>query len=159
MPARKLPPNSELMKFLNRGDTYEQIAEHLQRQGIDVTPQAVSVAISRAGLADRRPTYTEWIPWKVNAEHIKTYPALMLRAYARYLASGKDWESLRPDQRNRLRNWLAMLEEENRVVNYNPDRGFYLVPRRPGEEVIRQPGKSCKWVRDGWKAAHAEKAS
>lgn len=150
MPARKLPPNDELMRFVRSGMTYEAIADHLRKQGVDVTPQAVSVAVSRAGLADRRPTYVEWIPWKVNAEHMKSYPALMLRAYARYLDSGKDWDSLRPDQRSRLRNWLVMLADENKVVNYNPERGFYLVPRREGEEVIRKPGPRCKWVRDGY---------
>jgi hypothetical protein len=158
MPARKLPPNSELQKFLRRGMTYEAIADHLQSQGIDVTSQAVSVAISRAGLADRRPTYADWIPWKINAEHMQTYPALMLRAYARYVASDNDWDALRPDQRVRLRNWLAMLEESNKVVNYNPERGFYLVPRHPGEEIIRKPGPRCKWVRDAWKAQQQAEA-
>lgn len=156
MPARKLPPNDKLMRFLRRGMTYEQIADYLQTQGIDVTPQAVSVAVSRAGLADRRPTYTDYIPWKINAEHAMTYPALMLRAYARYVAAGKDWSVLREDQKPRLRNWLVMLADEGRVVNYSPEKGFFLVKAREGEEVIREPGPNCKFVRDSWKTRKAK---
>lgn len=45
------------------------------------------------------------------------------------------------DQRQ-VPKWLAMLEENNAVVHYDPDteEGFFYVPREPqDDDIIRRP--------------------
>lgn len=123
--------------------TYTQIAAQFRDQGIDVTPQAVSVAASRAGQGNRRPRYSEWLPWRVSNQHTMSHHALMLRAYGRWKNAGEDWGALRPDQRQSLRNWLATLQDQRKVVNYTRERGFFLVAARPGEQIIRRPTASA----------------
>lgn len=141
MPGRKLPDNQVLLTWLAQGKTHEQIQRLVKdTTGNDVTRAAVSVAIHRLGATGRRPTYGEWLPWTVSIVHTKDYPAVMLRAYARYVAADRDPNKLPADLRTRLFNWLAMLEEKNQVVDYNQTDGFRYVRARAGEEVIRRPG-------------------
>lgn len=141
MPARKLPPDSQLLAWLSEGKTHKQIQAIVQATtGHEVSESTISVAVSRLGAANRRKNHVKYIPWRVQAAHIRQYPAIMLRVYARYMDADRDASILSHDDRRRLFGWLAMLAEDHKVVDYKPDDGgFVYVRARQGEETIREP--------------------
>ena len=131
---RILPDAPELARLRQREKlTYEQIAT---RYG--VTRAAVHVALARSHLIDNpRPRYEAEIPWEVKAEHSSAWPLVQLRRAARRARGGQLSER---DDRF-LDNWLQKLREQDAVVAYHPDRGFYYTRRRPGVDkgLIREP--------------------
>ena len=146
MPAQKLlPPKDELRKMLEAGLTHQQIADKVSEQvGRPISRSSVSVAISREGLSDTKPRYTETVPWRVSVEHQAEYDLWMLRTAARAEREGE--ESLPADLLRRLVNWKRRLQEADAVVDYSPllERGFVWVRRRPGVDkgLIREPAKA-----------------
>src|SRR4051812_27427730 len=143
MPSAKLPPIEEWQHLLDSGLSHQSIADTLTRMvGQQVTRIAVTQAVRRAGLPRRKPMYDEWLPWVVATKHTKSYPATMLRAFARLEAAGGNWDALPASLAARLRNWLQLLEESDEVVDYKALTGFTYVPRRPGERLRRVPPKA-----------------
>lgn len=140
MPARILPPTSELRQMVDRGMTHQQIAEEVSRRtGYPVSRSSVSAALFRAGEATNAKKYPEEIPWTVREEHQTHYAARMLRLLGRRRKGITN--SAESDQR--LDSWLRQLERSGAVVVYAPDTedGFFYVqgePDIPGVPVSTQ---------------------
>lgn len=134
-----LPPPSELEVMRSRGMTHRQIAEEVTRRtGYEVTREAVSMALKRAGLQGDVRRYSDLIPWKVRDQHSRHYALQMLRAEARRRREG----DLPEDLERRLESWKHKLADEGRVVLYDPDSpgGFYYVAReKRDKDIIRRP--------------------
>lgn len=128
--------------LLAEGLTHAEAAERLSEEtGERVTRQAVSVALHRAGLTDHQPRYDDLLPWRVRMPHARQYPALMLRAFGRRRAG----LPLPDDLDRKLNLWLARLQEERVVIDYDEEQGFVYVPRLRSdraEELIRRPRPS-----------------
>lgn len=126
MPApKRLPPNSELERLVREGYTHQQIVDWwLAKSGEQVSRSSVSAALSRAGLTAQQHRFKDELPWRVKAEHIKQYPARMLRLLGRQRAGVE----LTEDEQARLDGWLEALEDKQIVVAYAPDGdGFIYV--------------------------------
>ncbi|MBA2955335.1 hypothetical protein GON03_13435 [Nocardioides sp. MAH-18] len=67
------------------------------------------------------------IPWRVDVAHRWSHEALMLRAEQRRRAGLPNGEEMDA----RLDRWLAELERDGTVVDYDLARGFVYVARRP----------------------------
>jgi hypothetical protein len=120
--------------------THQQIADEVERRtGQKVTRNAVTMAMARHGLSSNPTRYSEEIPWRVRQKHERHYALAMLRLYARQRRGVK----LNREQDQRLTSWLGQLQENDRVVFYEPNspEGFYYVPRLPedGKDIIRRP--------------------
>lgn len=128
--------------LLRQGLTHAEIAERLtQETGEQITRVAVSVALHRAGDTDEKPRYDDLIPWRVKMPHMRQYPVLMLRAFARRRAG----HELPEDLNRKLNLWLGRLEDEQIVVAYSEEDGFTYVPRKASDKgpdgtfLIRRP--------------------
>lgn len=128
--------------------THREIAEEVARRtGYEVTREAVSMALKRAGLQGNVRRYDDLIPWRVKDAHARHYALTMLRAEARR-RRGLDMSE---DLAHRLESWKQRLHSEQLVVYYEPESpdGFYYIPCEPrdvtqdGEQpLIRRPDKA-----------------
>lgn len=143
MPARILPPTSELRQMVARGMTHAEIAAEVSRRtGYPVSRSSVSAALFRAGEASVAKKYPEEIPWVVKEEHQTHYAARMLRLLGRRrkdIANSAESDA-------RLNSWLRQLETTGAVVVYFPDTedGFFYVqgtPDIPGVPVLKDPAR------------------
>lgn len=129
---RKGPPTDVIAALIESGMTHQQIADYwFVRKGVSVARSTISAAWHRSGNSESNPRYRDEIPWHVNVQHLTEYPVRMLRLLGRLRSD----RPLTPQDRQRLLNWLALLEAENAVVGYDPDGspGFHYVERRAGE--------------------------
>lgn len=134
MPARILPPVSELRRMVDSGLTHKQIAEKVSRKtGYPVSRSTISSALHRAGAAAPSKKYPDEIPWRVREEHQTHYAARMLRLLGRRRRGIRN--SAESDQR--LDAWLNQLKEAGAVVVYVPDTddGFFYVAGEPDNEL------------------------
>jgi uncharacterized protein (DUF1778 family) len=82
----------------------------------------------------------EMVPWAISPEHRWAYPLMMLRAESKRRAGQEVTGSLSV----RLDDWLAMMERENTVVDYDPQStdGFAYVTRTDDDTgLVRVPGR------------------
>ena len=124
-----LPDKNRLQRYVDEGLTHQQIADEVSKEtGVKVGRSAVSVALHRYGLAGSAPRYKEYLPWRVKTEHIRAYPARMLRLMGRK-AAGKDLNEV---DAKLLENWLEMLNRERLIVAYAPEdeQGFHYIDRK-----------------------------
>jgi len=113
---------------LDQGNSHQDIVQYVfDTTGERVSRTTVSAAISRAGLSKPQSRYQETIPWRVKVEHIRDYPARMLRLLGRRM----EGQVLNPTEANRLDSWLQQLLEDDAVVVYDPQSGFGYASRRP----------------------------
>ena len=119
MPREKiLPDKNELQRYVDKGLTHQQIADLVTKKtGVKVGRSAVSVALHRYGIAKNSVRYKDYLPWRLKMEHIRAYPARMLRLMGRR-AAGKPMTDV---DNTLLDNWLAMLDEQELIVAYDPD--------------------------------------
>lgn len=140
MPARVLPPTSELRHLAQSGMTHAQIAERVSREtGYPVSRSTVSAALHRAGASKAAKKHVEEIPWTVHERHATHYAARMLRLLGRRRKGITN--SAEADAR--LDSWLKQLTEVGAVVAYVPDteQGFFYVagePDTPGIPIKRE---------------------
>lgn len=130
MPAVRLLPDTVTLRQWVEDEhlTHQQIADRVFAQtGWPVSRSSVSAALSRAGISANGPRYREELPWRVKMEHIREYPARMLRLLGRRRA-GQD---MTDEENRRLDAWLAMLEKDHAVVAYDPESefGFYYIEK------------------------------
>lgn len=142
MPAhRVLPSDYLLQRMVEQGMTHQQIADKISKDtGHRVGRSAVSAALSRAGLTDRK-RYTDTIPWRVKLAHQNNATIWMLRIGHRMANGGR----VSASELERFTAWKAKLDAADAVITYLPDteEGFYWVRRQPGDhELIRPPKKS-----------------
>ncbi len=108
--------------------THQQIADDLShRTGRKIARSTVSVALARAGEANKRPRYRETVPWHVPSRFAPEYPLRMLRL----LGKARQGAPLDQVELDRLENWL--LDIEGYVVAFCPTipegkPGFYYIP-------------------------------
>jgi hypothetical protein len=98
-----------------------------QRSTVPVVPPPTST------LLDPDPL----IPWDVQPRHLCSHTMTHLCLESRRRAG----QPLSPRAQRRLQEWLDALEEENVVVDYDPDRGFRYVERDPTRDhgPVRAP--------------------
>jgi len=141
MAAPRLP-REEILQWLRAGKTQAEIVDLLDARGIRARQTSISrikmaygdkVGLSKGG---HRSAY---IPWELRPEHRSLYPAQMLR----FLDRQRRGEEIPPMRAKQLANWLAALDEDNASVHYDPEtvEGFWRLPRRPGETVVRYPDR------------------
>lgn len=130
MPAHRiLPDNATLRHWVeDEGLTHQQVADRVYAQtGQRVARATVSAALHRAGMSKPNARYSDEIPWRVKIEHVKEYPARMLRLLGRRRAGLplNDTENIRLDA------WLDKLERDHAVIGYAPDSvyGFYYIEK------------------------------
>jgi hypothetical protein len=128
MPApRILPDNATLRRWVqDEGLTHEQVTQRVyETTGQKVARSTVAAALHRAGLTKKQARYDRELPWRVKPQHAAAYPARMLRDLGRIRQGG----SLPEDEQARFQSWLAMIEDEQVVVAYDPDSvpGFFYV--------------------------------
>lgn len=131
MPAHRLAPDATTLRlWLNEGLTHQEIADRqTSLTGERVSRSTISAAVSRLGLSKQAPRYDEELPWRVKVQHIKAYPARMLRL----LGKRRSGVALTEDESKRLDAWLQLLSDNDAVVAYAPDseEGFVYVARNP----------------------------
>lgn len=130
MPAHRLLPDTATLRHWveDEGMTHQQIADRVFREtGQPVSRSSVSAALSRAGISATGNRYHEEIPWRVKVEHIREYPARMLRLLGRR----RSGQTLTENESKRLDSWLQMLEDDHAVVAYDPNSrfGFYYIEK------------------------------
>lgn len=141
MSKRIVPDRLRMEAYLNLGLNNSEIARQYEKDtGIRVTPQAISMAITRYGLKTNNPRsrYEDLIPWQLRPEHRMHTEARLLRMEARRRLG----KSLSAADLTWLNNWMKLLRDSNAVVTYDPDReeGFYWVERKPTDrDIIRMP--------------------
>ncbi len=155
---RKLPERDRLQTLLLSGRTVPQLAEMYH-----VSTAAVRRMLEREGLEGivpmGRPSYRDFIPWTVKVKHNQDYAVRCLRLYFRSLGLGPPLhdqalaaktEPLTPAEASRvsslaklrglLAGFVAELNDQEVVVTYDPDQGFYYVPRKEGDRhYVRWP--------------------
>jgi hypothetical protein len=135
MPApRILPDNATLRRWVqDEGLTHEQVTQRVyETTGQKVARSTVAAALHRAGLTKKQARYEKELPWRVKPQHAAAYPARMLRDLGRLRQGG----SLPEDEQARFQSWLAMIEDEQVVVAYDPDcvpGFFYVKADQPGD--------------------------
>ena len=134
-----VPPVEDLRRMRDQKMTHQEIADEVfARTGERVTRNAVTMALTRAGVQGTVRRYSDLIPWRVKPKHEHDYHLAMLRFEARRRRELPLTEA----QNRRLDGWLARLDHKGVVVFYEPDSpdGFYLLPRQETDaDIIRHP--------------------
>lgn len=130
---------SEVRRWFEEGKTYREMVDLYREQyNLEVSQTMFSNRRSQRGWARRHVRDDELIPWFVKLEHRNQRPVVMLRLEARARAdlplSEEEWSE--------LTYFREQLQEKQAVVYYDPDKGFFYVPREPGDtDMIRRPSK------------------
>lgn len=138
MGARKIVNESEVIRWFEEGRTQRWMSEEYARKyNIQTSPTLFANFRTRRGLPRRIARDVDLIPWHVLAQHRNHYDVAMLRAEGRRRAG----LPLAEGQAARLEAWLKKINEANVVIHYDPDtaQGFWQVPARKGEDLIRRP--------------------
>lgn len=146
MAAPRLP-REEILQWLREGKTQKEVVALLAQRGIEAKQTSVSrIKLAygdKYGLTKGAPR-SEYIPWELAPEHRSLYPAQMLR----YLDRQRRGEGIPPMRARQLAAWLAALDEDDASIHYDPDtaQGFWRLPRRSGETVVRYPDREATGV-------------
>lgn len=139
MPGRKIQDEQEVIRWFEEGQTYEWMCEEYRRKyDIETVPSLWGNFRRRRGLQRRAVRDDELIPWAVKEEHRWAYPLQMLRLEARARAG----QPVREADATRHANFVAMLEDEGLVVDYDPEspQGFSYVKRETQDtDIVRRP--------------------
>jgi hypothetical protein len=141
-PRSKIVNEDEVLRWFEEDRPYRWMVEqYLTKYHIETTERLWSSFRMRRGLKARYVQNDDLMPWGVRREHVHANLAFLLRTEARRRA-GKD---LRPAHLREVTSFVARLEREGLVVDYNPDHGFYLVPRKPDDnDIARKPQATTK---------------
>ncbi|MFC4336008.1 hypothetical protein [Salininema proteolyticum] len=131
----KIQDERQVIAWLEEGHTYQAVANlHLEKYGVKVGKTAIAEFAKRHDLNPRQVINRDLIPWKIKLEHQYEQDARMLRQLARRLAGRT------VSQADELDRWESRLKAENKVVAYDPNKGWSHVERRDGDaEYIRPP--------------------
>lgn len=113
MSAPKLPPN-EVLALRTAGKSIDAIAAHC-----GVSTRAVKYALRALGATRAPRNLRAHIPWTVRTVHAHARPVRMLRLLAQ-----RDLGELDPGRVRGLEAWLQWMDDMDRVVCYDPERGF-----------------------------------
>jgi len=130
-PPKYTPDKTTFQRWLAEDPppTHQQMADRVFEQtGHRVSRAAITLALMNYGLTKARPRYKEYLPWRVRTDHIKAYPARMLRLLGRRDAGGE----LTEKEADLLNSWLENLATEELIVAYDGDdeTGFHYVDAR-----------------------------
>jgi hypothetical protein len=136
----KIVDQAEVLRWFEEGRPYPwMVAEYLRKYNVKTSVSMWSEFRSRNGLDRRNVQDHELVPWRLDPEHQMSYVAVMLRTEARRRA-GAD---LAGDYLSRVTSWVDGLRERDVVIDYDPARGFFEVPRRDDDtDIIRAPKRS-----------------
>ena len=139
---------SEVRRWFEQGKTYAwMVQEYQRRYDLRVAPAMFSNRRSARGWERRLTRDDELIPWGVNRKHRWHRYLGMLRLEARFRRFGID--GIGEGDVRELASFRERLKESDAVIDYNPEteRGFFAVPREPGDrDIVRQPTQA-RWSR------------
>lgn len=135
---RIVPDPTQMRRYLEAGLSQSQIVEKYEEEtGIRCSRSAIGMAIRRYDLdsAHPRARFKDLLPWALPLKHQMAWEARMLRLEGRR----RHGLPMTDRETKNLTTWLTHLKENNAVVAYNPksEQGFFLVPKREGEDLIR----------------------
>lgn len=127
-----------MRRYLSLGLTQQQIADRYEEEtGIRCSRAAIGMAIKRYDLESNkpRPRFAELTPWTLPKKHQMKWDARMLRLEGRR----RQGLPMTDKELRALTAWLGDLQEADAVVAYNPNSepGFFWVPKREGEDLVR----------------------
>lgn len=128
-PPRKVPDKNTLQRWTSEGMTHQAMADRIfEETGEPVTRAAVTLAMMQYGLSQPRPRYKETLPWRVSMDHIKSYPARMLRLLGRR----RQGLEMSEKESQTLDAWLEGLAVDKVIVAYDPEdaMGFHYIDQR-----------------------------
>lgn len=145
MPASIIQSDQEVERWFEQDRPYSYMIEQYRtKYNLETTTQFWSQQRRRRGYPARNVRDKSLMPWRVsNPDHLHTEDPTNLRREARLRAGkqiGQDPE-YRAEAMRELEQWKAKLAEGDRVVHYDPERGWLWPPRRPGIDLdlIRVP--------------------
>ena len=127
-PPKFTPDGNTLMRWKDEGLTHQQMADRVfEQSGQRVTRAAITLEMMRNGLSKPRPRYKDTLPWRVDMDHIMSYPARMLRFLGKRRAGGE----LNAYDEQSLDAWLTNLTNDGLIVAYDPNdaTGFHYVDK------------------------------
>src|SRR5690606_34090819 len=136
--GRKIADYEQMKRWLLEGHTHAKIAKmHEEKYGIAISRNTVAAFASRNNMPKRINSADDMIPWQIDERHQNSWAEKMLRAESR----ARKGMSVADSYGEHLSVWRANLREREAVVHYDPDteQGFFYVPARPGEDLIRDP--------------------
>lgn len=137
MSAPKVRDEAEVKRWHDEGRTYQWMADRYASQyGIECGPGMFANLARRRGWQSRQVRYHDLLPWRVAREHLRQYPAVMLRAEGRRRAG----QALSAQIGPKLERWLQRLKDDRLVVHYDRAQGGFLyVPKnRKDTDIIRR---------------------
>lgn len=137
MVASKVQDRDELLRWFGEGRTYKWMQEqYLDKYNIEISASTLSDFRRREGLPSRIVRDPDLIPWKLETQHRFSHEAALLRALARE----REGHPVKGRLKTSLDNWLARMEADGTVLDYDPEQGFHYVKRRKSDrDVIRSP--------------------
>ena len=127
-PPKFTPDANTLMRWKDEGLTHQQMADRVfEQSGQRVTRAAITLEMMKNGLSKPRPRYKDTLPWRVDMDHIMSYPARMLR----YLGKRRAGVELNAYYEQSLDAWLTNLTNDGLIVAYYPNdaTGFHYVDK------------------------------
>lgn len=142
--GKKIIPDNLVDQLCRQGLSDPEIARYLlDREGLSVTPNAITAWRRRRGHDRRRPRYARLIPWRVRVEHSHLYLAKLLRWEARLRAELPVEERHQQELERYKARLAAAFDGRGGVIHYDPKtpEGWWVVERRPGIDLdlIREP--------------------
>ncbi len=137
----KIVDQQEVLRWFREQRPYPYMIEQYRtKYNVETTTQMWSEFRSRHGLPKRQSQDNSLLPWRLEPHHRFDRTAVLLRFETRRRA-GKE---LAENHARQLTEWLAKLEKDQLVVDYDPTapkgEGFKLVPREPGDaDIVRRP--------------------
>jgi hypothetical protein len=130
---------AEVRRWFEEGRTYQWMSDEYERKyNIKRSINSWSMLRHRMGWPTRIVRDDELIPWTVDEKHRYEPVLVALRVEARRRA-GKE---ISPDEATSVQSLKDFLETEDRVIDYDAEKGFQFVRRLPGDEdIVRQPKK------------------
>lgn len=138
---KKIQCEDEIARWFNDGKTFSWMQQrYREKYGIETTQTLFQQFCRRRGYPRRTARNIYLIPWKIDQKHWKDYTLRMLRCEAKEREGFK----LGHQESVRLRCWRERMMASPGVIDYTPERGFVIVPRRPGVDLdlIRVPGSN-----------------
>lgn len=136
---RIVPDATQMRRYVEAGLNQTQIVERYEEEtGIRCSRSAIGMAMARYDLKSPkpRPRFDDLLPWVIsNEDHRMKRDARMLRLEGRR----RRGIAMSDKELRLLTTWLGDLKDADAVVAYNPNSepGFFWVPKREGEDLVR----------------------
>lgn len=134
MADRKLTPE-RAAELKRKGWTHKQIAEEY-----DLAIVSVQHILARGGYVRPQLSHKKALPWKVSKAHQQKKEARYLR-FLSSLSQGKKLYAADHEHRyaaDTAISWANKILDDNKDIDYNTDRGFYLKNANPEDWHLKK---------------------